>query len=184
MTGKVTVLTVGLTMAHVGLLDLLDERERQRIDRVVAEADRARTLLGAALLRIAVAAMLGRSPKSVMVDRTCSGCGGWHGRPTLPGTDLDVSVSHSGRVVAVATLVGGGRVGVDVECVRDRPLSEVVAWTIDEARFKAGGGSDLTVHHLPAPEPGHVLTLATDQRDATVEVVDGAALLTAWPSAV
>ncbi|MEI8406488.1 MULTISPECIES: hypothetical protein [unclassified Kribbella] len=80
-------------------------------------------------------------------------------------------------MVTVAALSGGGRVGVDVERVGDRPVAEVLAWTIAEARFKAGGGLGLTVHELPAPAPGHVLTVASDRPDATVEVVDGAALL-------
>lgn len=169
--------TVDLTAADIRLLDLLDDRERVRIIRCAGEADRARMLLGAALLRRVVGALLGVRADALTVDRTCSGCGGWHGRPTVPGTDLDVSVSHSGRVVAVATLAGGGRVGVDVETVGDRPAPEVVAWTTAEARFKAGGGSGLEVHELPPPAPAHVLTLATDRPDAMVEVVDGTALL-------
>ncbi|TCN41795.1 4'-phosphopantetheinyl transferase [Kribbella orskensis] len=172
--------TVGLTVADIGLLDLLDDRERYRIGRCTGEADRGRMLLGAALLRAAAGALLGVSAGALAVDRTCVGCGDWHGRPTIRGTDLDVSVSHSGNIVTVATLRGGGRVGVDVERASDRPLTEVLAWTIAEARFKAGGGSGLTVHELPAPAPGHVLTVATDQPDATPEVSDGTALLSAW----
>jgi 4'-phosphopantetheinyl transferase len=175
----VTVFTVSLTAADIGLLDLLDDRERNRVGRCAGEADRGRMLLGAALLRAAAGAQLGVQASALTVDRTCAGCGDWHGRPTIPGTDLDVSVSHSGNVVAVATLMGGGRVGVDVERVRDRPVPEVVAWTIAEARFKAGGGSGLTVHELPAPTPDHVLTVATNQR-AIPEVKDGTALLSTW----
>jgi 4'-phosphopantetheinyl transferase len=176
----ITVHTVDLTASDIRLLDLLDNRERVRIDRCAGEADRARMLLGAALLRASAGVLLGVPPTELTIDRTCSSCGGWHGRPRLPGTDLDVSVSHSGRVVVVATLTGGGRVGVDVESIRDRPLPEVVAWTIAEARFKAGGGPGLTIHELPSPAPRHVLTLATDQPDATAEVIDGTALLSAW----
>ncbi|MFG1658266.1 4'-phosphopantetheinyl transferase family protein [Micromonospora chersina] len=177
MTSKITVFTVGLTRAHVGLMSLLDPRERQRVDRAVAEADRARFLLGAALLRSVAGAMLDVPVEAVTVDRTCSDCGRWHGRPTLPGTALDVSVSHSGAVVTVAALSGGGRVGVDVERTGDRPMRQVVAWTIAEARFKAGGGPGLTLHRLPPPAPGHVLTLATSRKSAAVEVVDATPLL-------
>jgi 4'-phosphopantetheinyl transferase len=175
----VTVFTAGLTAADIRLLHLLDDRERHRVDRCAGEADRGRMMLGAALLRAAAGALLDVPPSALTVDRTCTGCGDWHGRPTIPGTDLDVSVSHSGNVVAVATLLGGGRVGVDVERVRDRPVSEVVAWTIAEARFKAGGGPALAVHELPPPAPGHVLTVATDQPDAVPEAIDGTALLDA-----
>jgi 4'-phosphopantetheinyl transferase len=174
------VFTVGLTAADVGLLHLLDDRERERVGRCAGEADRGRMLLGAALLRAAAGALLGVPAGALPVDRTCDGCGDWHGRPTIPGTDLDVSVSHSGNVVAVATLRGGGRVGVDVERACDRPMAEVVAWTITEARFKAGGGSGLTIHGLPASAPGHVLTVATDQPDAAPQVIDGTSLLSAY----
>lgn len=160
------------------MLSLLDDRERHRISRCVSEADRARMLLGAALLRVAVSSLIGVPPAVLTVDRNCSDCGGWHGRPKVPGANVDVSVSHSGMVVTVATLAGGGRVGVDVERVGDRSVREVVDWTIAEARFKAGGGSTLTVHELPPPAPGHVLTLATDRPAATARLVDGASLLT------
>ncbi|MET8832464.1 hypothetical protein ABZV78_00905 [Micromonospora sp. NPDC004540] len=176
-TSKITVFTVGLTAAHVGLLKVLDDRERQRLDSIVPEADRARFLLGAALLRTVAGSMLDLPADAVTVDRTCSQCGRWHGRPRLPGTVLEMSVSHSGAVVTVAALPGGGRVGVDVERIGDRPVREVVAWTIAEARFKAGGGSGLTLHRLPPPAPGHVLTVATDRAGATVEVVDATTLL-------
>ncbi|MGW1345721.1 hypothetical protein ACWCOV_32045 [Kribbella sp. NPDC002412] len=173
-----TVFTVGLTAADVGLLDVLDDRERLRVARCAGEADRGRTLLGAALLRAAGGALLGIPAAELKVDRACAECGGWHGRPTIVGADLDVSVSHSGTVVVVATLVGGGRVGVDVERRAGRSTKEALAWTIAEACFKAGGASGLTVHELPNPAPGHVLTLATDRTDAAVEVLDGTALLT------
>ncbi|MEU9826322.1 4'-phosphopantetheinyl transferase family protein [Micromonospora chersina] len=176
-TGKITVFTVGLTAAHVGLLEVLDDRERQRVERIVAEADRARFLLGAALLRTVAGLMLDVPAEAVTVDRTCPQCGRWHGRPRLLGTALETSVSHSGAVVTVAALPGGGRVGVDVEWTGDRPMREVVAWTIAEAEFKAGGGPGLTLHRLPPPAPGYVLTLATNRAAAVVEVVDAATLL-------
>lgn len=172
----ITVFIAGLTVADSNLLHLLDDRDRLRIGRVAGEADRARILIGAALLRSVAGSMLGIPAREVVVDRTCSDCGGWHGRPTLPGTDLDVSVSHSGTVVAVAALVGGGRVGVDVERINDRAVPEVIAWTLAEARFKAGGGSGLTVHRLPDPAPGHVMTLATNQPTAGVTVVEAESL--------
>ncbi|MEV0283742.1 hypothetical protein AB0H36_06415 [Kribbella sp. NPDC050820] len=166
-----------MTVTDSKLLDLLDDRDRLRIDRIAGEADRARILIGAALLRSVAGSMLGIPAREVVVDRTCPECGGWHGRPTLPGTDLDVSVSHSGMVVAVAVLPGGGRVGVDVERINDRPVPEVIAWTLTEAQFKAGGGSGLTIHRLPDPAPGHVMTLATNQPTAGVTVVESSGLL-------
>ena len=174
--GGIAVYTARLTAADIGLRQVLDGRERRRVESTVGEANRARILIGAALLRTVAGSLLGVPAAAVTVDRTCSDCGRWHGRPTLPGTELDVSVSHSGGVVVVAVLAGG-RVGVDVERVDGRPVSEVVAWTIAEARFKAGDGPGLMIHHLPPPAPAHVLTVATDQPDARIEVIDGAAAL-------
>jgi 4'-phosphopantetheinyl transferase len=98
-------------------LALLDDQERARAERYRLAADRDRFRLGAVLLRAAAARHLDVLPADVAVDRTCARCGAQHGRPQLPGTGLNVSVSHSGEVVAVA-LTRCGPVGVDVEAVR------------------------------------------------------------------
>ncbi len=146
--------------ADLALRAWLDDRERERLERYQAQADQARFLLGAAMLRSAVGAELGIRPEEVPVDRTCGACGRWHGRPVVRGASLtlSVSVSHGGLVVALA-LDPGGPVGIDVERVGGRPVPEVRAWTRAEARFKAGGGEDLLVEELTAPVAGHVLTL-------------------------
>lgn len=138
----------------------LDDRERERLGRYQADADRARFLLGAAMLRSAVGLELGVQPQDVTVDRACDACGGWHGRPVVPGTRLALSVSHGGLLVVLA-LALDGPVGVDVERVGGRHLADVRRWTSAEARFKAGGAASLTVQELPAPLAGHVLALAT-----------------------
>jgi 4'-phosphopantetheinyl transferase len=98
-------------------LALLDDQERARAQRYRLAADRDRFRLGAVLLRAAAARHLDVAPADVAVDRTCGRCGAQHGRPQLPGTGLNASVSHSGEVVAVA-LTWCGPVGVDVEAVR------------------------------------------------------------------
>jgi len=56
----------------------------------------------------------GDDPAAIVVDRTCHTCGEPHGRPRLPGTRLEASISHSGDIVAVA-LAEAGPVGVDIE---------------------------------------------------------------------
>lgn len=166
-----------LTAADIRLRGVLDYRERRRLDRIRAEADRARFLLGAALLRVVAGGLLEIPPSSVPVDRTCADCGRWHGRPELLGTDLDCSVTHSGSVVAVA-VTASGRIGVDVERVTDdRPEPALLDWTAGEARLKAGGSPGLSCHRLPSPRPGYVLTVATDRPAARVEVLDAAGLL-------
>jgi len=96
---------------HCNLLDIL-ETERCRRYRIAA--DRDRFTLAAVLLRAVAGRTTGVEASAVVVDRTCDSCGDQHGRPRLPGTDLQVSISHSGDVVAVA-ITPAGPVGVDVE---------------------------------------------------------------------
>jgi 4'-phosphopantetheinyl transferase len=93
---------------------LLDDVERARADAFVRSGDRSRFVVGAALVKLAVADGTGLPPASIRVDRRCPMCGRPHGRPRVVGSDLQVSVAHSGSLVAVA-LTRAGPVGVDVE---------------------------------------------------------------------
>jgi 4'-phosphopantetheinyl transferase len=74
-------------------------------------ADRNRSLIGAALLRLALARHLGAY--DVRVTRRCDTCGGPHGKPTIGDNAAHVSVTHSGDRVAVA--IANAPVGIDVE---------------------------------------------------------------------
>jgi len=99
------------------LVSLIDDVERTRRARLRNVADRDRFTSAAALVRLLAGQAAGRPPDTVRIDRTCPECGQPHGRPRLvdePG--LDISVSHAGRFVAVATSARG-QVGVDVEVV-------------------------------------------------------------------
>ncbi|WP_206283005.1 4'-phosphopantetheinyl transferase family protein, partial [Streptomyces chilikensis] len=60
------------------------------------------------VLRHAAAAVLGLDPRGVELGHRIGG------RPFLPGTDLEVSLSHTADVIVVG-LSTGGRVGVDLE---------------------------------------------------------------------
>jgi 4'-phosphopantetheinyl transferase len=168
-----------LTAAGHRLLGLLDATERARVDSFTRPADRGRSLLGAALLRVAVASHLGIDPAEVVVDRTCAECGGPHGAPRIlhPGTPGPwVSISHSGLLVVVA-LSPLGPVGVDVQRIEDLPDPAMgPGWVRREALLKArvatpeqtapdtqpteppAGG---TVRELKAPLDGYVAALAT-----------------------
>lgn len=168
-----------LVDADVAFRAWLDDRELERLARYQAEADRARFLLGAAMLRSAVGSQLGMQPRDVPVDRACDACGRWHGRPVVPGTRLALSVSHGGLVVVLALAVDGA-VGVDVERIDGRHLEDVRDWTRAEARFKAGGDPRLVVHELTAPVAGHVLTLASAP-EVAVQVLPSASVLTRPP---
>ena len=175
----VRVWVATLAEADLAFRAWLDDQELERYGQFQAEADRARFLLGAAMLRSAAGSELGVPPRAVTVDRGCDTCGRWHGRPVVPGTRLALSVSHGGLVVVLA-LALDGPVGVDVERVDGRPLADVRSWTSAEARFKAGSGLPLRVQELTAPVPGHVLTLAAPP-GASVQVLPAAGLLTGPP---
>ena len=165
--GLVEVHFAGLQAADVTLTSLLNGRERARLERIVTEADRGRFLLGVVLLRRVVGAHLGIEPERVEIDRTCITCGEWHGKPTIPGSDLQLSVAHSATLVAVAT-AAGYRIGIDVEQIRERPAEQIRRWTAAEARFKADPGADLPVYDVPVPHAGYLVTLATDAPSSIV----------------
>ena len=149
-----------LVQADLRLRRWLDDRENERLRCFESPADQARFLLGAAMFRSAVGQELGVRPESVDVDRACGECGRWHGRPRVPGCSLQLSVSHSGLLVALAMAVDGA-VGIDVERVRSGSVT-AAAWTREEARFKAGGDARLVVRGVPAPVPGYELSVATE----------------------
>jgi 4'-phosphopantetheinyl transferase len=96
---------------------LLSAEERGRRDAYRLQADRDRFTLGAALLRTVVGMRQGVAPDRVDVDRKCPQCGKPHGRPRVPGADVEVSISHSGDVAGLA-LHAGAPVGLDVEELR------------------------------------------------------------------
>jgi len=92
---------------------LLDPAERERDAALRRAEDRARFRTGSALIRLAVARYLGTAPADVAIDRSCVHCDRPHGKPRVGG-GLEVSVSHSGDLVALA-VTRGHAVGVDVE---------------------------------------------------------------------
>lgn len=94
--------------------ELLDETEQGRRAALLRAEDRARFTVATAVLKLAAGQRLGLPAGRVAVDRACADCGRPHGRPSLPGHPLAVSISHSGDRVLVA-LTTGAPVGVDVE---------------------------------------------------------------------
>lgn len=178
-----------LTAADRGVLDLLSATERARVESLERAADRGRSMVGAALVRVAVGAHLGVDPASVIVDRTCRECGRPHGAPRIVGSGRGasgevmprVSVSHSGVLVVVA--LSDGPVGVDVQRAADLDdPAQAEAWVRREAALKFHAVATLddveepVVRTLEPPRPGYVTALATsggtpDQHDP---------LMTAW----
>jgi 4'-phosphopantetheinyl transferase len=159
-----------LAAADRDLLPLLDPTERARVRSLERPADQGRSLVAAALLRVAVGEALSVPPVDVVLDRTCPECTRPHGRPRVrgPGGDLPhVSVSHSGLLVVVVVSAGAS-VGVDVQRVADLPGPEVdveraaVGWARREAVLKVGGGGGPVVTRpIRAPLDGYAAALAT-----------------------
>jgi 4'-phosphopantetheinyl transferase len=136
------------------LVDLLDARERARLDRFRRDDDRARYLAAHALTRLVLAAAVGHPAAELEFDRTCR-CGQQHGKPVLLGGP-GFSLTHAGGLVGVA--VHTRPVGLDVEEERELtdlpalaahacspaeaapdPGSFFVLWTRKEALLKATG---------------------------------------------
>lgn len=106
--------------ASDSLVALLDAVERRRLGALARASDRARFMLGCAVLRLTLAGYLGRPAATIAIDRRCGRCGRPHGKTRLAGCDargIELSVAHSGERVAVA-IACGTPVGIDVECVR------------------------------------------------------------------
>ena len=141
------------------LAGLLDDLERQRWSAYRREVDRERFLVGCALAKTVVAARTGQRPAEVSFDRACGQCGKPHGKPAVRGGGPELSVSHSGDLVAVA--LATAPVGVDVE-------------QLDGRVHELGGGDPDTIARM---------VLAAEER-AALAAVDPAgrarAFLVAW----
>jgi 4'-phosphopantetheinyl transferase len=170
---------------------LLDDVERERRDAYHRQEDRDRFLVGCALEKVALGRYLGRPPETIRLTRTCPTCGKPHGKPALPDSGIELSLSHSGDVVVVA-LAAGAPVGVDVEALAgarfdvdelrrlalsddearaldvleasERRRAFLVSWTRKEAVTKAVGAG-----------------LAVPLRDVVVSPAHEPPRLLAWP---
>ena len=139
------------------LARLLDDVERDRLTGYQMAADRQRSTVAAALLRLVAGRRLGVPARELRIDRSCPDCDRQHGKPTVrDATDLHVSVSHSAELVVVA-VTGAAPIGVDVEFMVERDYAGLARsflgdgehidgadsfyrlWTRKEALVKATG---------------------------------------------
>lgn len=120
------------------LLAMLDDVERERYHRYRMEVDRLRFLTGRALIRAIAGQRLGLEPERVVLDSSCYDCGKPHGKPRVVADGApEVSISHSGSMVALA-VVDGPPVGVDVEEIRDAEvdgLAKIAFSPAEQAAF-------------------------------------------------
>jgi 4'-phosphopantetheinyl transferase len=131
--------------ADPALAALLPASDRERAGRLRRAADRDRTIVAWALVRILLGDLLGEDPAGVAIERRCVRCGaGDHGKPVLADTSagIEFSLAHSGSHVAVA-LSRAGAVGIDVECLKAnmdyRPLARNTLTADEAVAFEAGG---------------------------------------------
>lgn len=156
-------------------LGLLDDaaRQRWRDSRVDSVRDTLVTSHGAQ--RLIGAHYLGGEPTAVTISRHCAHCDADHGRPTLPDTDLDYSVSHTRDWVLVA-VTAQGLVGVDLE--RLDPTRD-----IDRLAAAALSAAERERYAILAPERRPAWFLSAWTRKEAAMKVTGLGLA-AWPDRV
>ena len=168
------------------LMSVMTDAELHRAGRYRQRSDRLRSMTGGWLLRAAVAAQTGGTPREVVLDRTCPDCGQQHGRPRLPPElGLHVSLAHAGERIAVA-LTPLGEVGVDVEQVPvggrfDRTLAE---HTLTPTELTSVGTADEFMRLWVRKEAllkatGHGMGVAMDRIEVTPP--DRPPALLSWP---
>jgi 4'-phosphopantetheinyl transferase len=98
----------------------LDERDRLRCTRFKFADDRARFVLGRALVRTCLGRYLGQPPETVELALSDDG------RPIYPyDATLRFNLTHSGDLVALA-ITSQAEIGIDVERIESHPdLSEL-----------------------------------------------------------
>jgi 4'-phosphopantetheinyl transferase len=150
----------------------LTVEETVRWQRFARPADRDAYLAAHILVRLVAAELAGADPAELTLSHECPDCGpGDHGRPTLTGLDLHVSLSHTrGWVAAIAA---DARCGIDVEpvgTVPDRALTEgerdwagsdavrrTRLWSRKEALAKAGLADVMDFWGVDARDPDGVV---------------------------
>ena len=138
LDGRIVVWIAHLSQAKEALpvLDsFLDARDRERAARFRFPDDRARFIIGRALIRQGLGRYLGQPPEGIDLAYTDLG------RPYFPHDEkIAFSLSHTQELVAFA-LTSGARVGIDLEAIQpnlDLPeLAERIFFPVDLAKFQA-----------------------------------------------
>lgn len=113
------------------LLDLLSPTERDRCAAYRRQADRQRFLTGRVLARTVAGEHLGIAPERVELDATCADCGKPHGKPEIPGSQLQLSLTHAGQRVGLASCTGVP-LGLDVEAAGRSDIDGLLRYTLAE----------------------------------------------------
>ncbi|WP_247827426.1 4'-phosphopantetheinyl transferase family protein [Arthrobacter antioxidans] len=98
--------------AEAGIDRILSDQERVRLNSIKCLDTALSFQMGRSMLRRTVAQRQGCHPENVPVQLS----GGARGKPTLPGTGWEISLSHSGHWVGLA-ITKGAAIGMDIEGV-------------------------------------------------------------------
>jgi len=103
------------------LEDLLSAGEREQCARFVRAADRSQSAVSRGSLRAVLAMYLREDPRTLSLTR------GTSGKPRLDRANppIQFNVSHAGKLALIA-VTRGGRVGIDIERIRDVPDMEAI----------------------------------------------------------
>jgi 4'-phosphopantetheinyl transferase len=112
-------------------LAILDDDERRRAARFVHNLHRWRFIRAHAAVRRRLGHALSRPPEALRFSTSPLG------KPSLPGSGLELSLSHSADVALLAIVAGGGPVGVDVERHRQDLDLDAMARTAFSPRERA-----------------------------------------------
>jgi 4'-phosphopantetheinyl transferase len=109
------------------LIALLNKDDQEFLGSLKNEHARHRSLAGRLMIRY-IARLLELDPVHHVVRSET-------GRPELLQQGMDMGISHAGNMV-VCAFVHGARIGLDIECIRDRPVQHVRRYfTASERRF-------------------------------------------------
>ncbi len=105
---------------------LLPPDRLERIGRFRFDADRVRSLLGEVMVRVLIRELYGHDADQIVIRND------EHGRPYAQGLypGLDFNISHAGSYVVCG--IGDGRVGIDVEQIRDKDVAALARHVFSE----------------------------------------------------
>ena len=147
--------------AEPRFLRLLDDVEQGRFEAYRQDADKRRFLTGRVLAKTVTAERLGIPLESVKFDATCEDCGKPHGRPRIPGSDLTLSISHSGDLIGLAA-TPAVPVGLDVETATRRADDGLIEYALSPAEAGHLAG-------LPAEEKAAAFFVYWTRKEAVMK---------------
>lgn len=124
-----------------GLQWLLSPAESRRYHAYRRSDDQRRFLTGRALAKTVLASRFDVKISEIEFDASCPDCSKQHGRPRLPGSGVQLSISHSGNRVGLA-VTDGAPVGLDVESHARNADEAMLAYALNETELAALSGLD------------------------------------------